>query len=575
MGTMLYGKGIFINRCFESLNLSQPELVAGVHREYLAAGADVLETNTFGASRMKLRGFGLGDQVREINLAGARLAREVAGDGAYVAGRDRAARRAHRALGQDRRRRGARVLPRAGRGAGRGRRRSARSSRRSATGTRPRPRSRPLASAVHAADRRAGDDRRGRQQPRRHAARAVRPGPGGARRRRRRRELQRRAGADARDDRTPVGGVRTCRCRRSPTPASRATSRAATSISARRSTWPRTPGASSPAACAWWAAAAGRRPSTSARSRWRSSNWRPTSKAASPGARARSPWRRRTRGRRSPPRATSRALGAALAAGRFVVGVEVVPPRGHDTAQAVVSGADAGGARPRPGDDLRRARAAARGWARLALAVLIQQHAGLEPLLQYSCRDRNLLGIQSDLLGAHAMGVRNLLGITGDVRRIGDYPDATAVFDVDSIGLHQRDARGSTTGSTSAGQPIGEPTALLRRGHGQPGGARSRARAAPVRIQGGGGAEFAVTRPIFDVAAFERFLAEDCALPRPDPGRAVVVRIGAECRIHGQRGAGRRRPGRAGRADAGNERQRGRADEGTRMPVICCRRCGR
>ena len=86
MGTMLYGRGIFINRCFESLNLSQPDLVTGVHREYLAAGADVLETNTFGASRMKLRGFGLGDQVREINRAGARLAREVAGDAAYVAG---------------------------------------------------------------------------------------------------------------------------------------------------------------------------------------------------------------------------------------------------------------------------------------------------------------------------------------------------------------------------------------------------------------------------------------------------------------------------------------------------------
>jgi homocysteine S-methyltransferase len=86
MGTMLYGKGIFINRCFESLNLSQPDLVAGVHREYLAAGADVIETNTFGASRVKLRGFGLGDQVHAINLAGARLARDVAGDAAYVAG---------------------------------------------------------------------------------------------------------------------------------------------------------------------------------------------------------------------------------------------------------------------------------------------------------------------------------------------------------------------------------------------------------------------------------------------------------------------------------------------------------
>src|SRR5918995_1557935 len=76
MGTMLYAKGVFINRCFESLNETHPDLVADVHAEYLRAGADVVETNTFGANKMKLRSFGLGDQVRDINLAGARLARE-------------------------------------------------------------------------------------------------------------------------------------------------------------------------------------------------------------------------------------------------------------------------------------------------------------------------------------------------------------------------------------------------------------------------------------------------------------------------------------------------------------------
>ena len=89
MGTMLYGKGVFINRCFESLNQSQPDLVVDVHADYLKAGADVIETNTFGANRLKLRGFGLGDQVREINLAGAQLARravEESGCEAYVAG---------------------------------------------------------------------------------------------------------------------------------------------------------------------------------------------------------------------------------------------------------------------------------------------------------------------------------------------------------------------------------------------------------------------------------------------------------------------------------------------------------
>ena len=89
MGTMLYGKGVFINRCFESLNQTEPALVTDVHGQYLRAGADVIETNTFGANRMKLRSFGLGDQVRELNLAGARLAREAvkkSGHDAYVAG---------------------------------------------------------------------------------------------------------------------------------------------------------------------------------------------------------------------------------------------------------------------------------------------------------------------------------------------------------------------------------------------------------------------------------------------------------------------------------------------------------
>jgi len=86
MGTMLYAKGVFVNRCFESLNLSQPDLVAEVHLGYARAGADVLETNTFGANRVKLASFGLADRVRAVNLAGARIARHAARDRCYVAG---------------------------------------------------------------------------------------------------------------------------------------------------------------------------------------------------------------------------------------------------------------------------------------------------------------------------------------------------------------------------------------------------------------------------------------------------------------------------------------------------------
>jgi len=77
MGTMLYAKGIFINRCFDALNTTEPNVVAKVHDDYVRAGAEVIETNTFGANRIKLRSFGLADQVHNINLQGVSLAREA------------------------------------------------------------------------------------------------------------------------------------------------------------------------------------------------------------------------------------------------------------------------------------------------------------------------------------------------------------------------------------------------------------------------------------------------------------------------------------------------------------------
>ncbi len=86
MGTMLYGKGIFLNRCFDELNITQPDLVAEVHRDYVRAGADVIETNTFGANRFKLANFGLADKARLLNMQGARIARHAARDRVWVAG---------------------------------------------------------------------------------------------------------------------------------------------------------------------------------------------------------------------------------------------------------------------------------------------------------------------------------------------------------------------------------------------------------------------------------------------------------------------------------------------------------
>ena len=86
MGTVLYSKGVFINRCFDELNLSQPDLIRETHQEYLKAGAEILETNTFGATRTRLSAFGLAEKLKDINFAGVRLAREAAGEAAFVAG---------------------------------------------------------------------------------------------------------------------------------------------------------------------------------------------------------------------------------------------------------------------------------------------------------------------------------------------------------------------------------------------------------------------------------------------------------------------------------------------------------
>src|SRR3954462_1208481 len=86
MGTMLYSRGVFINKSFDAMNLTQAELVQGVHEEYVRAGADILETNTFGANRIKLGTFGLAEKLRDINMAGAAVARKAGAGEAYVAG---------------------------------------------------------------------------------------------------------------------------------------------------------------------------------------------------------------------------------------------------------------------------------------------------------------------------------------------------------------------------------------------------------------------------------------------------------------------------------------------------------
>jgi homocysteine S-methyltransferase len=150
----------------------------------------------------------------------------------------------------------------------------------------------------------------------------------------------------------------------------------------------------------------------------------------------------------------------------------------------------------------------------LALAVLIEQKAGIETLLHYSCRDRNLVGIQSDLLGAHAMGLRNLFLTTGDPSRIGDYPDATVVFDIDSIGLTNLVAR-LNHGCDIGGQPIGLPTAYHIGVSVNPAAPNLEQEIRRFEYKVEAGAEFVMTRPIFDLRGFDTFFKriEPAGLP--------------------------------------------------------------
>ena len=213
------------------------------------------------------------------------------------------------------------------------------------------------------------------------------------------------------------------------------------------------------------------------------------------------------------PRGQKSRLARNMAEGKFVLAVELLPPRGFD-AQPTVARALALKTR---GVDVINIPDGLRAGARLSalsLAVLIEQHASVETLLHYSCRDRNLLGIQSDLLGAHAMGLRNLLLITGDPGRVGDYPDATAVFDVDSIGLTNLVSR-LNRGRDVGGQPIGAPTAFHLGVSVNPAASNLDEELRRLDYKVEAGAEFILTRPIFDLASFDRFLTRTKSMGLP------------------------------------------------------------
>jgi homocysteine S-methyltransferase len=204
------------------------------------------------------------------------------------------------------------------------------------------------------------------------------------------------------------------------------------------------------------------------------------------------------------PLAERSKWGRKLATKQFVTSVEIVPPRGVDATRMLAdvgrlkaAGVDAVNVPDGP-------RAQSRMGA-LLTSVLIEQQIGIETVTHYACRDRNLLGMLSDLLGASAVGLRNLLVVTGDPPKMGPYPDATAVFDVDSIGLTNL-VRNLNRGLDPGGNAIGKPTCFAIGVGCNPVAIDPAQELKRFEWKVDAGAEYAITQPVFDVAQLERFL---------------------------------------------------------------------
>jgi homocysteine S-methyltransferase len=505
MGTMLYARGVFVNRSFDELNLTQPDLVAEIHKAYAQAGADVLETNTFGANRVKLAAFGLGEQVRAINIQGAKIARHAARDHAYVAG----------AIGPL----GIRVEPWGRTGVDEAEAHFREQARALADGgvdlfvLETFRDVNEIGAAIRAvrsvcdlpivAQMTTEDDGNTLDGV---APEAFVP------------ELERR-GAD-------IVGVN---CSVGPAAMLETLERIAHVAHVKLSAQPnagrpreiegRNIYLCSPEYMASYArrfinsgvrlvgGCCGTTPDhirhikMAVRSLAPGSSRASGARAAGGGAAAGS-----APAMTAPPipRVEKSRMANALARGGFVVSVELVPPRGYraDTLieqarQLKIRGVDLVNI---PDGPMASARMSA-----LSAAVLVQQQTGVETVLHYACRDRNLLAMQSDLFGAHAMGVRNLLVITGDPPQVGDYPDATAVGDVDSIGLTNVVTQ-LNRGFDIGGQPIGQPTGFHIGVAVNPAALSLEEELRRFAYKVEAGAEFAVTQPVFDVGELKAFL---------------------------------------------------------------------
>ena len=511
MGTMLYNRGVFINQCYDELVLRSPDLVREVHAAYVKAGAEVVETNTFGANRPKLTQYGLEGQVAAINTRAAQLAREAAGEQRLVAG----------AVGPL----GVRLEP------------YGPTSREDARGY---FREQMAALAEGGADcfvleTFADLDELEQAILAAREVNAAMPviaqatvGP----------ELRTAFGATPEDiarvlDRWGVDVIG-LNCSVGPQTILEAIERMAAVTDRKLSAQPnagmprevggRSMYMASPEYMATYArhlVQAGAKivggccGTTPEHIKAMVEGVRPlaprtrvsvgeTREFAVPGEPA--------KGRDPVPLVQRSRLGAKLAAGTFVTSVEIVPPRGvdtvkleHDAAALARAGVDAINVPDGP-------RAQSRMGA-IATSLIIERH-GIEAVTHYACRDRNLLGMLSDLLGASALGLRNLLLVTGDPPKMGPYPDATAVFDIDAIGLTNLVAK-LNRGLDPGNNPIGDPTRYVIGVGVNPAAIDPAHELKRFHWKVEAGAEYAITQPVFDPAQLEAFLesAQDVRIP--------------------------------------------------------------
>ena len=500
MGTRLYEKGVYINRVYDELNLSQPTLIQEVHREYLAAGAMVLETNSFGANRFKLAPHGLADKLEVINFQAAKLAREVAGDKAWVAG----------SIGPL----GIRLEP------------WGKTSVEEAEAAFSEQAKGLIAGGVDLFILETFYDLNEIHQ----AIIAIR-------------KLTDKpiiASMTINEDGNALYGTSVdvftpklemwgadvigLNCSVGPKTMFDAMEkmRALTTlhlIAQPNAGLPKVVDGRMIYLCnpEYFGEYARRFIQLGVRIVGGCCGTTPEHiKWVANAARSLTPGGKKeifqdlkkkddhVENIEIVATENKSALGKKLAEKKFIVTAELTPPKGCE-AESVIqrarqlkdAGIDAINIPDGP-------RASAR-LSPLAMAMLIEQNVGIETILHYCCRDRNILGIQSDLLGAYALGLRNILAITGDPPKVGNYPQATAVFDIDSIGLVNVIHR-LNHGRDLGNNPIGKPTGFVCGVGANPGAIDLDLEVSRFEWKVDAGAEYAITQPVFDTDLLERFL---------------------------------------------------------------------